>query len=508
MNEGSPTSRQEARHLVNRCSNSTSEITDESDLLPRLRVHLDSCGQLHLLRNWSTLNQQERQELAGQILSLDTELLTELLDKDCEDAVSTLDTARMDVPTTVRGSGSGRGRDSSSEAGKELLHRGAVGVLIVAGGNGSRLGFEAPKGCFPIGPVAGTTLFEFLLSRAVAAYRQYGAVVPVYVMTSPATHDETVEFLNAQNWFGVPAEGRHVFCQGTMPAVNFDNQILMETPSRLCLSPDGHGGIVSALASSGLLESMRESGVEQLFYAQIDNAAAPLLDPELIGLHVEHDSEVTILVVDKVSPTERVGTVVSIDGKTHIIEYTLIPDDISHETDEDGKLRFRAANTGMHLFSRSFLEKCASEATSLPFHRAVKKVAHLGEGGCFIEPDEPNAVKFERFIFDAFPQAERSLLIEVAADSTFLPLKDANSTTTSPPAVRRQLSEMYRTWLSQAGVNVAENTIVEISPRFAANADQLAERLNASGGQLTSPVINGSLYLDEQASPSVNVKTA
>ena len=492
------------RSATNTAAGGSSEDAQWRELTRLLQQHRQS----HLLRWWHDLRAHEQTELAAQIRQVDFEQLDRLWTHTSNAPGETSTPDNVTVPHTVTAGSDRHSQVDARTVGERLLRDGRTGVLIVAGGQGSRLGFPGPKGCFPIGPVVGTTLYQILLEKVVAASRQYEVAIPVYLMTSPATHEETVCFLQQHDWFGISPHARHVFCQGTMPVVDFANRVLMQSRSRLCLGPDGHGGIIPALQSSGLLEAMARSGVEHLFYCQIDNAAAPLLEPTLIGLHALENSEVTLLVTEKSSPDEKVGTVVSIDGQTHVLEYTLIPSDIARQRGEDGRLRFRAANTGMHILDTAFLSRCAANAKLLPFHRAIKSVSHIDTQEQHITPTEPNAVKYERFIFDAFPLATRSLLIEVDQESTFLPLKEARSTTTSAEGVQRQLSLLYRRWLIETGIELPDGIRVEISPLYARTCRDVALRLRETGGQLRTIPQNGTLYLDDPHAPALNVAAA
>ncbi len=463
-----------------------------------LRSKLLALGQHHLLKFWGELSSDQKSELIGQIQQIDFEKLQALVGSNS--SATAHDDVELEAeqhPVTVVEHEDVCGTAAACEAGQAALAKGEVGALIVAGGEGSRLSFDGPKGCFPLGPISGASLYQLLLEKVVASSRRYGVDVPVYVMTSPATHAATVSYLDAADWFGVSADCRHVFCQGTMPAVDPDGRILLESKSRLCLSPDGHGGVVSALSQDRLLDSMHSEGVEHLFYCQIDNPAVPLLDLKLIGQHVLSGADVTVLTVEKTDAAERAGTVVSINDRLHVLEYSLISESIANACDADGELKFRAANTGIHLFRTDFLMRESRDARALPFHPAYKEVAHIDERGEMVEPESPNAIKFERFVFDMFPRAEKTMLIPVDREQCFLPLKDASSSETSPQAVQKKLCELHRNWLVQAGIDVSPDANVEIGPLVACNADELTERVAATGWR---PEENGpEVYVDRAA---------
>jgi UDP-N-acetylglucosamine/UDP-N-acetylgalactosamine diphosphorylase len=256
---------------------------------------------------------------------------------------------------------------------------------------------------------------------------------------------------------------------------------------------------VLALSQDGLVDSIQADGVEHLFYCQVDNPAVPMLDLKLVGQHVLSGADVTVLTVDKTDAAERAGTIVSINGRLHVLEYSLISESIANASNADGGLKFRAANTGIHLFRTDFLLRESRDASALPFHPAHKEVAHIDERGQMVEPDAPNAIKFERFVFDIFPRAETTLLIPVDREQNFMPVKDARSSETSPEAVQKKLCGLHRNWLVQAGVDVSPDATVEISPLVACNADELTERIAATGWQWRPEEDGPEVYLDRAA---------
>jgi UDP-N-acetylglucosamine/UDP-N-acetylgalactosamine diphosphorylase len=368
------------------------------------------------------------------------------------------------------------------------MRAGQVGVILVAGGQGTRLGFEHPKGMFPIGPISGNTIFQILVERVLASSRRYGSPIPLFIMTSPATHDETVEFLNEYRFFGMEPDDVTIFCQGTMPAVDATTgQLLLADKASLALSPDGHGGMLRALEKNGCLQQARERGIRQFSYGQIDNPLVQICHPELIGYHLLAESEMTTQVVEKSEPLDRVGNVVSVDGQMQIIEYSDLPDDVAHSRNEDGSLRVWAGSIAVHVFEVSFLERAASQASVLPFHRAHKKVAFVDQDGNRIEPDKPNAIKFERFIFDLLPAARNAIVVEGRRQDVFAPLKNAEGAAAdTATATREAMIRLHTKWLTAAEVRVADGVAVEISPLWALDAGQVAEKC-AAGQQVTEP---------------------
>ncbi len=445
-----------------------------------LVARLSPLGQEHLVQFWEELNDAERQHLAAQIENVDFSLVDSLYHGKVDQPDWVELSRQAEPPPAVRlGEPSEAQMLQALECGSAALHSGKVGVLLVAGGQGSRLGFDLPKSLYPIGPISGASLLQIHIEKVRASAARYGAAIPLYVMTSPATHDDTVRFLAENKNFGLTDDDLFVFCQGTMPAIAIDSgKLLMSGKGELFLSPDGHGGTVAALGASGALEHMRERGIEQLFYLQVDNPLVPICDPHLIGHHLLTHSELTSITVEKKHPHEKWGNFAMIDGRMHIIEYSDIPDDVAELCDAKGKLKFWAGSLAIHVFERSLFERAVELTDMMPFHIARKKVPYIDERGELVNPSEPNALKFERFIFDLLPQAARPVVVEYLEEECLAPLKNASGAAVDTPEyVREMMLAQHRRWLEAAGAKVADGVNVEISPLFALDAVQVAERV-------------------------------
>jgi UDP-N-acetylglucosamine/UDP-N-acetylgalactosamine diphosphorylase len=359
-----------------------------------------------------------------------------------------------------------------------------VAVVVVAGGQGTRLGYDAPKGTFPIGPVSHATLFQIHAEKIAALERRYGCVIPWFVMTSPANHDDTAAFFTRHADFGL--ERVRLFVQGQMPAVHrASGHLLLSERDHLALSPDGHGGTLRALAAPGpegepsCLDEMRQRGIRSIFYFQVDNALVRVADPLYLGLHLEAHAEVSAKVVEKVDPFEKVGLVVEVDGRPGVIEYSDLPGELAERRRADGRLELSAGSIAIHVFERTFVERIVSGAAALPFHRADKKVPFLDDQGALVEPDSPNAVKFETFIFDTLPLAARVVVVETDRYE-FQPLKNASGAD-SPASVRAAMVELHTSWVEQAGARVRRNAEgtpvpIEISPLYALEVADVVAR--------------------------------
>ena len=449
---------------------------------------LSRCGQQHVLAYWEELSPAEQSSLAGQIATaveaIEGELagLLSQLQRTAADAASLApaalpaDAAAPPATDLTADGLTADERQSAHARGMAALAAGEVAVLVLAGGEGSRLGFAGPKSLLPIGPISGATLIQLVCEKVATAARRAGGLIPLCVMTSPTTHAGIVEHFEANRHFGLNSDELFLFEQGTLPAVDASHgRLLLADRGNLQLSPDGHGGAIRALARHGILTSLRQSGVKTLFCVQVDNPLVPVCDPVSIGLHLEHASQATIKTRIKQSADEHVGTMVDIGGRTRVVEYSDLPPEVAARRSPAGELVFHRASVAVYLFELELFEQ-AAEADPLPLHVAHKKVKHLTADGALIEPSEPNALKFERFIFDVLPRAERTLVLGIDPDQEYAPIKDRKR---SPEAAQAQLQAEFLRWLQLAGAEVAPGVTVEISPRYAASADELAARLPA-----------------------------
>jgi len=450
---------------------------------------LEPFDQQHLLDFWDELTDAGREQLGRQIAALDLPLIDSLFHGKV-DQPDWADLSRRAMPPPAvrlaereRGTGGelGIAPDEARRCGVAALEAGKVGVLLTAGGQGTRLGSDLPKSLFPIGPISSASLLQIHIEKVRALARRYGVAVPLYLMTSPATHDDTVRFLEENGRFGLDESDLIVFCQGTMPAVDIETgKLLLAEKDRLFLSPDGHGGTVAALETSGAIKDMKTRGIEQLFYLQVDNPIVPIGDAELLGFHLSAESELTSLAVAKEKPQDKLGNFAMIDGRLNVIEYSDLPDDVAELRNPGGDLKFWAGSIAVHVFERALLERSLELKSSLPFHIAQKKVPYLDRSGKKVVPEEPNALKFERFIFDLLPEARRPIVVEYAEEECFAPLKNApGAEKDTAEYVQQMMFAQHRRWLEAAGARVTQGVNIEISPLFALDAAEVAERVEA-----------------------------
>jgi UDP-N-acetylglucosamine/UDP-N-acetylgalactosamine diphosphorylase len=456
------------------------------DIPLRLREKLVAAGQDHLLADWSRLDSKARHALLDQLNSIDCALIHRLYESRNKPAALPPRQGIEPVPVLTLD----QETQEIRARGEASIARGEVAVLLVAGGQGTRLGFNHAKGLFPIGPVSGKSLFHIHAEKVLARSLRHGVTIPLIVLTSGATHNETEEYFRVNRSFGLPPTEVYFVRQGDMPAVDFaSGKLLLEDRGRIFMSPNGHGGALPALVASGLLAELKKRGIQHLFYFQVDNPLVKVADPAFLGHHLEARSEASSKVVRKDEPAEKLGHLVSVGGRCTMIEYTDLPADRAAERDDRGQLRLWAGSPAIHWFSLDFLDRVAADRRALPFHLTRKKVPSY-HGGRIWAPERDNALKFEMFIFDILPHAQKWLAVEARRSEEFVPLKNARGAD-SPERVRAAMSSLTAEWLEGAGVQIprrdgAPEWPLETSPTFALDREEFASRLSP-GVQISGP---------------------
>ena len=378
-------------------------------------------------------------------------------------------------------------REKARLLGESLIRKGEVAVLIVAGGQGSRLGFDGPKGSFPISPLMKKTLFQVFAEAAKALSLRHKVDLPLAIMTSKENEEETKRFFKQNQSWGLGSQV-HFFSQGMLPTLTPDGKLIRSDETHFLVNPDGHGGSLKAFYESGLLQKLRSEGYTQLFYCQVDNPIAKIADPVFLGYHRMAEAEISTKVVRRQNPDEKVGIYGLLNGKPGIIEYSDFSPDEYRAADENGKIRHWAGNIAVHVISLSFIERLNRHGFALPYHRAVKDVEGVGNDG---KPWKTKGLKFESFVFDAIPLAERTSCMEVVREEEFSPVKNKEGMD-SPKTAREAMVNLHRKWLEEAGVEVAPGAKVEISPLFAVDKEELGKKVQ--GKRLK---VKEDLYLDE-----------
>jgi len=456
-----------------------------------VRTRLAQIGQEHLLAFYRSLTAEQQQSLLAQIEAIDLASVpgwvkTYVTSKPAPTIPTDLSRIAP-APYYPFDTAGPRGYDASRfrQAGEELLRAGKVAAFVVAGGQGSRLGFEGPKGCYPATPITRKTLFHVFAEQLLAATRRYGRPIPWAVMTSPLNHAATVAYFEQHRFFGLGEENVMFFPQGVMPSFDLSSgKILLASPHEIATNPDGHGGAVSALHKSGTLGKLASRGIEHLSYFQVDNPHVKIIDPLFLGLHAaapDSSGEMSSKMIPKASWDEKVGVFCTIDGKLDVIEYSDMPAELARATKADGSLRFAAGSIAIHMISIAFLRRLATDqSVSLPFHRAEKKIPHVDLAtGKAVSPTGNNGVKLERFIFDALSRAGKSIVLETERVEEFAPIKNATGTDSVESSQRLQTLRAAR-WLVRCGTKVPTrpdgqpDCVIELSPLSGCSPDDLA----------------------------------
>ena len=451
------------------------------------RTRLADTRQAHLLRFWDELEAPQRTALLDDLDGVDFDLVDRLVDS------HVLEQPALDVPSDPQPPATfpaepdidlvGRYADAVKQ-GASMIRVGSVAALTVAGGQGTRLGFDGPKGAFPISPVRNKPLFQIFAEVVAGTQARYGGKVPWYIMTSPGNDAATRHIFASHDSFGLRSDDVVFFQQGVMPAFAKDGRILLAQKHRLALSPDGHGGTLRALAASGALEDMKRRGIDTISYFQVDNPLVKAVDPLFLGLTRLERAEMAAKVISKAHDFEKVGVVVRSGDRTTVLEYSDLAKDLATARNENGERRFDAGSIAVHVLTRQFVERLtgSEEGFRLPWHRAEKRMPYVDASGTRVEPEAPNAVKLETFIFDALPLAEKTLILQTQRKEEFSPVKNARGPDSEETA-RRDMNRRAARWLEDAGVKVPHRAdgdpgaTIEISPALALDHNHLRERL-------------------------------
>ena len=428
---------------------------------------LKSCGQEHVLAYWKRLAKNERKELLAQVATIEPKSL-----KQCAAALETggdrFDSSTGLAPKVAELSGAALKK--AIAAGEKELRAGRVAALLVAGGQGSRLGYDGPKGCFSIGPITGAPLFYFHARKILARSIRYGATIPFYVMTSEANNAATQRCFEENDFFGLDPKNVFFFTQGMWPGMTKDGKIILDRPGHIFMSPDGHGGLLAALRRSGALDDMRARGIKSVFFFQVDNPLVEIADPAFIGYHVLQKSEYSLKLCAKRDPFEKVGIPMQFGKTFRMVEYTEMTKEQCLR-EKDGKLYFLYGSPAIHVFDRAFLAREAAKA--MPLHLAFKKIPFVADGK-IVQPKEPNGYKFEKFIFDILPKAKRAAFLAFDPKEEFSPVKNAEGND-SPATCQADLRAKWTKWFAEIGVTVPKDLPIEIDPVYALDAQDLAK---------------------------------
>lgn len=442
-------------------------------------------GQSHVFAWWNEITPSEKKSLLDQISSINFLLIKKLFN----DAVLKTTQARQGIlipPQVIAVPKHDTEKEIAERVkhiGENSLRKGEVAILTVAGGDGTRLGISGPKGTFPIAPISKKSIFQLHAEKIIAVQKRYNTRIPWYIMTSKNNDSSTQKFFKSHKFFGLDSQQVYFFTQGMLPVVDLNGNLLMDSKSNIIMSPNGHGGVLVALKEKGILNDMKNCGIKNIFFHQIDNVLIKIADPIFIGYHLKDEAEISLKVVKKCHPEEKVGIVVYSDGHLHMVEYSELSRKDMYANSEDGTLKYNAGNIAVHMINIGFLEKIYQMGESLPYHAAMKKVTCLGEDGGKIDPKENNAIKFESFIFDILKYVKKNVIMEVLREDEFSPLKNMEGEN-SPASSRQDMINLFGRWLQNSGVPIPTDShgnvmgLIEISPCFALDQEELRNKVD------------------------------
>jgi UDP-N-acetylglucosamine/UDP-N-acetylgalactosamine diphosphorylase len=460
---------------------------DIEETLKNTKKLLQEHSQSHLLAFWDHLTPDQRQNLLTQLSSLDWSKIDDYV-ADCVKKPPSVklpaDLAPPEFyPAQPKNAHQRRKYAQARELGEKLISAGEVAAFVVAGGQGTRLGFDRPKGDLPITPVKNKTLFRIFAETIAAASNRYRATCPWYIMTSPLNHHQTIEIFRKNDYYGLEPNNAFIFQQGTLPNFSFAGKILLADKGQIAASPDGHGGSLKALYAAGAVADMKKRGIEFISYWQVDNPLINIFDPLFIGLHALDKAEMSSKTVIKTGPYEKVGNFGIANGRLTVIEYSDLPDDLAEKRNPDGSLAFQLGSIAIHIISTAFVEKFNVRGFSLPTHRAIKKIPHIDLKGNLVAPKRPNGIKLETFVFDALPLTENSIILETIRSQEFAPTKNRTGID-SIETTRQMIIDRATDWLQAAGVQIprkadgSPDCTLEIAPAFALHKEDVKEKLD------------------------------
>ena len=399
---------------------------------------LQEYNQEHLLNFYENLTEEKKEELLREILSIDFKQLenlykginsTKITSGQKIEPIEYVDEAKLTEEQ----------KQNYVQKGKEVLKSGKYAVITMAGGQGTRLGHNGPKGTFKLGINPDKSLFEILCDKLKKLQIEYNVTTPWYIMTSKENNNDTVKFFEENNYFGYPKEAVNFFKQGEIPMIDKNGKILLTEEGLIKEAADGHGGIFEAMFKNNVVEDLKTKNIEWIFIGPIDNPLVQMTDELMIGYSVSEGVLATGKSIVKANPKEKVGVFCKRDGRPSVVEYTEISEEMAEETDENGELKFGESHINCNLFNIKAIEKIGND--KLPYHTAFKKATYIDTEGNTIKPTEPNCYKFESFIFDAFEKIDRMGILRGSRENEFAPVKNAEGV--DSPETARELYKKY-----------------------------------------------------------------
>ncbi len=382
-----------------------------------VKAMLEKRGQEQLLKYYGNLSDSGKEELLANIQKIDFSVLDILKNpemKQVRGVIEPLNALGMDEIDAKK--------DRYNAVGLDAVRKGKVGAILLAGGQGTRLGFDKPKGTFNIGVNRELYIFECLINNLMDTVKESKTWIPIAVMTSNINHEDTVKFFKEHGYFGYNSEYVYFFIQDMTPAADYDGKIYLENEKKPVMSPNGNGGWFTSFVNAGLLGEFRKYGIEWLNVFAVDNVLQRIADPCFIGATIDSGCVCGAKVVSKAAPDEKIGLLVKEDGKPSIVEYYEMTDEMMHSKDENGNRLYNYGVILNYLFSVDEMLRVMED--KLPIHVVEKKIPHIDENGNMVKPTEPNGYKFELLVLDLIHLMRDCLSYEVDREKEFAPVKN------------------------------------------------------------------------------------
>lgn len=468
---------------------------------------LEPYGQEHLVKYWEELNQTEKEHLIDDIKEIDFAQMVKNFNRvkaDLDAAVQEFDEHMQPVPQELKGSYEKSSQEQLTSfelAGLEAIANNQVAALLLAGGQGTRLGVNYPKGMYSVGLHSDKTLYQLQAERLVKLKqyanrkfpdvdeKQRGTSIPWYIMTSEHTQESTIEFFKKNDFFGLDSNNVKFFEQYMLPCLTNDGKVILDQKSKISKAPDGNGGLYRALDKRSILADMQQRGIKYVHVYCVDNILVRMADPVFIGFCISKNANCAAKVVKKVEPDEKVGVICKVKDRFQVVEYSEISEKTRNLKDADGDLLYNAGNICNHFFNTEFLhELCSKHEAELKHHVAHKKIAYINDNGERISPKDNNGIKLEKFVFDVFPFSTNFAIWEVLREEEFSPLKNGDDCKKETPTTcRNDLYAQHVRWLKQAGAKVDSNDAqIEVSPLVSVYGEELTELVH--GKKLKCPL--------------------
>ena len=383
---------------------------------------------------------KNKEEFASEVLKINFEELNKLYDKAIKN--EKVKNSKIEpIPYIEKDKLSEEEKEHYKKIGENIIKNNEYAVVTMAGGQGSRLGHDGPKGTFDFGLENHKSIFEVLCDRLKEAYKKYNVYIPWYIMTSRQNNEETINFFEKNNYFGYSKENVYFFRQGELPVLNDQGKLMLNKEGNINTAADGHGGIFVSMEKEKITENMKQRGIKWLFIGPVDNVLIKMIDPIFIGICQDKNVLAGGKSIIKAYPEERVGVFCKKDGKPDVIEYTEISKEMAEMKNDRGELVYAESHINCNMFNIDIIEKISKN--KLPYHSAHKKIEYLNKEGQVVKPEEPNAYKFEAFIFDAFKMLDEMTIFRVKREEEFAPIKNAEGKDSPKTAL-----ELYKNFYS------------------------------------------------------------